>query len=295
MKKLSIIIPARNEIFLPQTIDSLFAKAAGEIEVIAILDGYWPVPKLVDRPGLVLIHRGVAKGMRAGINAAAAIATGDYLMKTDAHCLFAEGFDEVLKADCDDNWLVIPTRYSLDAENWCRKEEKEPISAMHYFWPWAHPDDLGLHGRPWAQRARERKDVLIDEDVTFQGSCWFCHKSHFERIGGMSEVGYETFMGEPQEIGFKTQLGPWRGKIMRNKRTWYAHLHKGKTYGRMYSMSQSERVRGNAYSFDFWINNRWVDRVMDIEDLIDRFPPQPGWPVDWRDQIATYQRLHTSS
>lgn len=294
MSKLSVIIPARNELFLPQTIDDIFTKATGEIEVIAILDGYWPDPPLVDRPGLILIHKGAAQGMRSGINAAAGVATGKYLMKCDAHCMFAEGFDEVLKADCEDNWLVIPTRYSLDAENW-QRADKEPIRAMHYFWPWAHPDDLGLHGRPWMQRGRDRADILIDEDVTFQGSCWFMHKSHFERIGGMSEVGYETFMGEPQEIGFKTQLGPWRGKVMRNRGTWYAHLHKGKQYGRMYHFANSERVRGNAYSFDFWINNKWTDRVMDIEDLIDRFPLQPGWPDDWREQIENYQRLYSGS
>ena len=223
--------------------------------------------------------------MRAAINAAAAIARGKYLLKCDAHCLFAEGFDEVLKADCEDNWIVIPRRYSLDAENWQRRDDKEPIDAMHYFWPYAHPDDLGLHGRPWMQRSRERKDILIDEDVTFQGSCWFMYAEHFhKRLGGLSEVGYETFMGEPQEIGFKTQLGPWGGAIMRNKKTWYAHLHKGRQYGRMYSFSNSERQRGNAYSFDFWINNRWPERVRDLEWLIDRFWPHPGWPENWQNR-----------
>jgi hypothetical protein len=220
-------------------------------------------------------------GMRAGINAAAAIAKGEYLMKCDAHCMFAEGFDEVLKADIEDNWVVIPRRHSLDAETWTA--HKEPIDAMHYFWPYEHPDDLGLHGRPWMQRSRDRKDILIDEDVTFQGSCWFMDRKHWDRVGPLQEYGYETFMGEPQEIGFKTQLGPWHGAIMRNKKTWYAHLHKGKQYGRMYKMSQSERVRGNAYSFDFWWNNRWDKRVHDLEWLIDRFWPHPGWPDNWKE------------
>jgi glycosyltransferase involved in cell wall biosynthesis len=293
MAKVSVIIPSCNELFLPQTVNDILTKATGEIEVIAVLDSYWPVPILPDHPNLTIIHLGRRSGMRAAINAGAAVAKGKYLMKCDAHCLFSQGFDEMLAADCADNWIVIPTRYSLDAENWCRREDKEPISAMHYFWPWAHPDDLGLHGRPWMQRARERKDILIDEDVTFQGSCWFCHAEHFRRIGGLSEVGYETFMGEPQEIGFKTQLGPWRGAIMRNRRTFYSHLHKGKVYGRMYSMSQSERVRGNAYSFDFWINNRWTERVMDFEDLIERFWPHPGWPDDWREVIEEYRNVRS--
>lgn len=277
----TVIIPARNERFLPQTVRDLLKNGA-DVEVIVVLDGYWEHNLPYEDKRLKVIHRGKARGMRDGINSAAAIAHGEWLMKCDAHCMFGEGYDWILADECADNWVVIPRRYSLDAENW-QRADKEPIDAMHYFYPYAHPDDLGLHGRPWMQRGRERKEVLIDEDVTFQGSCWFMHKDHFhKRVGGLSEVGYETFMGEPQEIGFKTQLGAWEGKVVRNKKTWYAHLHKGKTYGRMYSMSQSERVRGNAYSFDFWWNNRWTERKHDIDWLIGRFMPMPGWPSEWR-------------
>ena len=280
MSKVSIIIPARNELFLPQTVADLLAKG-GDIEVIAMLDGYWPDPPLADDKRLVVVHRGKALGMRAAINAAAEIATGEYLMKVDAHCMFGEGYDAILQADCEDNWIVLPRRFSLDAEAW--QPRKEPIDAMYYFYPYIHPDELGLHGRPWMARGRERKEILLDEDLTFQGSCWFMHRDHWQRIGPMQEEGYETFMGEPQEIGFKTQLGPWRGKIMRNKKTWYAHLHKGKQYGRMYYMSKSERTRGNSYSFDYWWRNRWAERVIDIEDLLDRWMPLPGWPDNWRE------------
>ncbi len=281
MSKVSIIIPSRTERFLPQTVNDLLSKGS-DIEVIAVLEGYWPEPPLPEDKRLILLHFGNAHGMRAAINAAASIASGEFIMKCDAHCMFGEGYDEILQADCDDNWVVIPRRYSLDAENWCQNP-KEPIDAMHYFYPPTHPDDLGLHGRPWMQRGRERQEILIDEDVTFQGSCWFMHRNHWKRIGPLSEVGYETFQGEPQEIGLRTQLGPWEGNIMRNKKTWYAHLHKGKTYGRMYHMSQSERTRGNAYSFNFWWNNQWTERVHDLEWLIDRFPPMPGWPENWKE------------
>jgi len=285
MTKVSIIIPSRNELFLPQTVADIFAKATGDIEVLVNLDGYWPDSPLEDRKNLILIHRGEAKGMRNGINSAAAIAKGEWLMKCDAHCMFAEGFDEILKAECADNWVMIPRRMSLNAETWTA--HKEPIDAMHYFYPYNHPDDLGLHGRPWMERGRERKEILIDEDTTFQGSCWFMHRDHFhKRLGGLSEIGFRSFMAEPQEIGFKTQLGPWEGKVMRNKKTYYAHLHKGKTYGRMYSMSQSERTEGNAFSFDFFWRNRWTGRIHDIEWLIEKFPLQPGWPENWRELKA---------
>ena len=288
--RVSVIIPSRGEpggpreLFMPNTAYDLLGKAAGDVEVIVVLDGYWPDPPLEDRPNLKVVHFGAAKGMRACTNAGAAVATGKYLMKVDAHCMFAPGYDETLKADCADNWIVIPRRYSLDAEKWEINPTRECIDYEHIFYPYEHPDDLGLHARPWMQRSRERKHIEIDEDMSFQGSCWFMTARHFHKhLGGLSEAGYGIFWGEPQEVGFKTQLGPWEGAIMRNKKTWYAHLHKGKQWGRMYHISRRERTVGNAWYFDYWWNNRWEQRKHDIEWLIERFMPIPGWPENWKE------------
>lgn len=286
MSKVSVIIPSRNEVFLQKTITDLINKASGEVEVIAVLDGYWPDPPLEDHKNLVVVHKGEAHGMRSAINLASGIASGDYLMKTDAHCLFAEGYDEVLKADCDDNWIVIPSRWSLDAENWCIENNRKPRRDYHYLcYPEkGKPHDSGMHGVEWWERGRERKDPQydIDETMSFQGSCWFMKKSWFhDFLGGMSQTGYGSFSQEPQEIGNKTWLGG--GKIMTNKKTWYAHLHKGKRYGRMYPMNMSEVVAAHNWSAEYWMYNRWKERVHDIEWLVDRFWPVPTWPENWRD------------
>lgn len=278
MSKLSIVIPSRNERFLSQTVDDIFSKARGDFEVIVVLDGYWPDPILADRPNLTLIHRGIAMGMRSAINSASTIAKGKYLMKCDAHCMFDEGFDEVLKADCDDDWVVIPRRRSLDAENWTIFE-KTPIDYEYLRYPFYKPDEIGIHGTIWPQRARERIDILIDDNMGFQGSCWFTTREHFiERIGGLQEEGYGTFIGEPQEIGNKTWLGG--GRVIVNKKTFYAHLHKGKQYGRGYSMGKQGLIAGNLYSVDYWYNNRWADRIHDFSWLIEKFWPVPTWPED---------------
>lgn len=284
MSKLSVIIPSRNERFLPQTVADLFQKAAGEIEVIAVLDSWWPDPPLPDYPNLILIHRSEAKGMRAAINAAAGIARGKYLMKVDAHCMFQEGFDEVLKADCDLDWLVIPRRHRLDAENWCLQEVGKPPIDYHYLsCPITNRDGYSMHGNIWPERTRERSgpEYDIDDTMSFQGSLWFCHKRYFDEfIGPLSEVGYGTFSQEPQEIGMKVWLGG--GRIITNKKTWYAHLHKGRTYGRGYFMSKSEVVNGHEYSARFWMNDCWEKRVRDISWLVEKFAPVPTWPADWQ-------------
>lgn len=293
-KKLSVIIPARNELFLQQTIDDIFAKATGPTEVICILDGYWPDPPLKEYPNLITIHRSTPRGMRAGINAAAAVAKGKYLMKCDAHCLFAEGFDEVLKSSCDDDWLVIPSRYSLDAENWCIAENGKSRVDYHYLcYPFNKKDDVpGMHGVVWLERARERKDdpaYDIDDEMSFQGSAWFCHTRFFrDFIGGMNEEGYGSFSQEPQEIGNKVWSGG--GRIVTCKKTWYSHLYKGKRYGRMYSISGSEIKRGHQYAVDYWLSNQWHKRIHDIEWLVEKFWPVPTYPDNWREEFEKYRQ-----
>jgi glycosyltransferase involved in cell wall biosynthesis len=290
MSKLSVLIPTRNELFLSQTVNDIFKKAAGEIEVIVSLDEYWPNNGTTgsfpdDNPNLIIIRHGRRQGMRGCINGAARVATGDYFLKCDAHCMFDEGFDEVLKADCDKDWIVIPSRYSLDAEEWKPNLDKTRIDYHYLCYPYDKKDAVpGMHGVIWAQRAKERSDPQydIDDEMSFQGSCWFMSRYHYwEFLGGMDSHGYGTFSQEPQEIGLKTWLGG--GQIKVNKKTWYAHLHKGRRYGRMYSFSGKSIKKGHQYAVDLWMYNGWEDRVHDIDWLIDKFWPVPTWPENWKE------------
>lgn len=280
MPETSIIIPSRNEQFMPRTVADILAKAAGDIEIIVVLDGYWSAEPIPNDPRVIVLHRSQPMGMRAAINGAAAIAKGKYLMKTDGHCMFAPGFDQVLKADCEDNWLAIPRRYSLDAELWECKP-KAPIDYHYLDCPFTNKDGFQFHGVPWAEKGRERADVLIDDLMSWQGSMWFMHAEHFhKRLHGMSEIGYGTFSQEPQEIGNKTWLGG--GRIVVNKNTWYAHLHKGKQYGRGYHIGRTEIAEGHEYSARYWMHQN-------IEWLIEKFWPVPTWPDNWRDLIEQFR------
>lgn len=285
--KLSVIIPARNELFLQETITDILNKAAGDIEVIVILDGYWPDPILEKDPRLILVHRD-RRGMRASINAGVAIARGKYLMKLDAHCIMAPGFDLALK-ECEDNWLVVPRRYSLEPANWDIRYSRPFVDYEYLGYPFharlVHGSKTGIHAWVWDQRADERADYLIDENMTFQGSCWFVNKEEFlKRIGRLEETGYGTFIGEAQEIGLKYWLGD--GKCMINKKTWYSHLWKGQPYRDAYlakygipytRVGHKELMEGNKFSVDYWMNNRWEKRKHDLRWLLERFAPVPSW------------------
>ena len=292
--KISILIPSRNEPFLNKTINDLFEKAKEEIEIIVMLDSYWPDPQLSKYDNLIIVHMGDVQGMRKNINAAARIATGKYLMKTDAHCMFAKGFDVALKNDCEENWLSVPSRYSLDTKTWKRKD-KPAIEYLYITYPYATDDiyGIGFNGRKMTGQSRglngyyepenKYKDKLIDDIMIFQGSCWFIHKKYFEHIEGLDENLYNIFQEAP-ELAFKVWLSG--GRVVRNKKTWYAHLHKNKdTGGRGFKLSKRQMNETKTACVDYWMNNRWPKQTEKFEWLINKFWPLEGWPTDWQKEI----------
>ena len=80
-----------------------------------------------------------------------------------------------------------------------------------------------------------------------------------------------------------------------NKKTWYAHYHKGrdgKNYGfsnAQYRIHQEGRNRGRKNCIDFWIHDRvnenWNKRTRDWEWLINTFPDMPGWEGNWKQRL----------
>lgn len=293
--RVSIIIAARNERFLPPTVADLLSKARGDVELLVVLDGYWPTPPLPDDRRLRILHRGTALGMRPAINDAARVATGEYLMKVDGHVMVAEGYDAQLKADYqEDNWILTARRFPLDPIAWAfeqRTDDKYPIDYHYLDNPLARPD-AHLHGVPWRQRRAERADVLLDDEMTSQGSLWFMSANHWQRLGEMDVAHYGTFVNEFQEIGMKTWLGGGACKV--TKRTWYAHLYKGKTYGKGYALGREETAAGNAHTTRHWLGNHWSGRVRDFRWLIEHFAPVPGWPLDLDAIMADAHRRYAA-
>jgi glycosyltransferase involved in cell wall biosynthesis len=276
---LSIVIPTKTEIFLNKTIQEILDKAAGEVEIIVVLEGYWERP--IEDKRVNYIHR-EARGMRTSINQGVAVSRGDYIMKLDAHCMLDEGFDLKLIEDYEDGWVVIPRRKRLDAENWCIQDVGKPDVDYEFV---GYPGDdgiaKGIKGQVWTQRIVDRKHIQIDENMTFQGSCYFMNRKQWDWLGGLNPYGYGEFVREAQEICLKTWLGG--GKVMTNKKTWYAHLHKGKKMGRGYFINKLEMTAGDKYCDDFWFNNRWEERIHDLSWLIERFWPVPTWPENYKE------------
>jgi glycosyltransferase involved in cell wall biosynthesis len=277
----SVIIPSRNEIYLEKTIKSLLMSAKGEIEIIAVLDGYW-LDKPIEDPRVIYVHLGKPFGMRNAINTGVAIARGKFILKCDAHCMFAEGFDIELARYIRPDWVVIPRRKRLDAINWCIEDSgKADVDYEYLSYP-GTDGSSGLHGMIWDARAKERKNILIDDNMSAQGSCWFMSKDYYAYLELEDEENYGTFNHEFQEIGLKCWLSG--GRVVTNKKTWYAHLHKNKeTGGRGYSLDGAQLEKGTAYTNRWLTNTAWHKQTLPFSWLIERFWPVPGWPEVWQD------------
>ena len=280
---LSVVIPSRKEKFLHKTIKDLLEKATGDIEVIAVLDGYWLLPEeIIDDKRVHYIHFSESKGMRACINAGVDIANGKYIMKTDGHCMFAHGFDEILKHDSHSDWVQIPRREALEPESWTMRTDQRPKYPIDYMFLTYPNDDKDwggreFSGREWRERndSEEMKGRLIDDAMSFQGSCWFMEKSYYYFLELMDEESYGSFWKEAQEIGFKAWLSG--GRVVRNKKTWYAHLYKGKKYGRGYRLDKSGNDTHRQNIQDWMYKKVWHKQKHNMAYLIKKFPDAPMW------------------
>lgn len=268
--RVSIIVPARNEPHLVRTVHDLLAKAAGDVEVVVVLDGYWELGLPAD-PRVRILHRGKALGLRPAINGAVHMATGQYLLKCDAHTMWAKGYDEHLRADYrEGNWVLVPRRYALDAESWTRdtSNSKYPVD-YHYL-------DTGLHGVPWTARRDARQGIELDDEMSSQGSAWFMSRAYWDRLGPLDVRGYGPFYREFQEVGLKAWLSG--GAVKVTKRTWYAHLRK---QARGYDTGDFRHAEADAYCERFWLTDQpFPGRTRTLRWLVEHFWPVPGWPAD---------------
>ena len=285
---LSVVLPSRNEQFLPHTIKDLLEKAEGEIEVIAVLDGYWPKESLPEDDRVRIVHKGEAGGMRSAINSGVDVAQGKYIMKCDAHCMFDQGFDVKLAADCEEDWVAIPRRKRLDAELWePRTDGRADIDYMYLSFPDDNNDrgGAGLHGRKWREKNKDKalKEDKIVDLITSQGSCYFMHKKYYEDLELLDAKSYGNFGSEAQELSFKCWLSG--GRMIRNKNTWYAHLHKGNKYGRGWPLGKNEADKATAYTNKWVTNEAWEKQTLPITWMIKKFWPMPEWTEEKYEQL----------
>lgn len=296
---LSILIPARNEMFIKETVDNILANIRGKTEIIVVLDGAWADPGIDDKgqDNVTILYRPVSVGQRAATNDAARLARGKYVMKIDAHCAVDEGFDVKMMKEMKDDYTMIPVMQNLHVFDWeCEhcdwsnyqgkerpecprcgnkiyrrmiwKPRNSPRNAYFRF-------DKDLHFQYWgklAERPGSRKDVA--ETLTLQGSCFMLTKKKYFELG-ICDEGHGSWGQQGVEVACKTWLSG--GRLVVNKKTWYAHLFRtqGGDFGFPYPNPGVKEAR--KYSKDLWFNDKWPLAKHKFKWLLDKFAPVPEW------------------
>jgi glycosyltransferase involved in cell wall biosynthesis len=247
MLLVSVIIPSYKDPYLWSTIQSLLDGASGDLEIIPVLDGYWP-EKVYPDPRVKYLHLGANRGMRRAINAGISLAKGQYLMRSDEHCAYAKGWDAAMIEACAENAIVTPRRYFIDPTTWTVMDLP----------PWDYErleirDGVKFEGRHWRQRERERGHLEVDETMSMQGSCWMMRKAWWEKvIGELDHEHYGPLIQDSHEMVFKT----WKagGKLLVTKKTWFAHKHV--SFSRTHNQGTVENParcdEGYAYALKTW-------------------------------------------
>jgi hypothetical protein len=205
--KLSILIPSRNEPYLQATIDDIFRNSEADIEVLVGLDGYGDMSIKYGNGKLLVLEVGHAVGQRRMTRELAHIAKGQYLMKVDAHCAFGPGFDRILLEEIEDDMILSPLMYPLNAEKWSIHHHK-PMSNFYF--------DRNFV----MQFAPERKENM-HETMCLQGSAFMLSKELYSRLS-LDDDSFGSWGSQGVELGCKAWFNGAR--CMTTKSTFYAHL-----------------------------------------------------------------------
>lgn len=298
MPDLSVIIPARQETYLRETIADVLTHAQADTEVIAILDGAWADPPVPDHPKLRLVHHSVPIGQRAATNLGARCSQAKWIMKLDAHCAVDEGFDvKLIEAarSLGDDCTQIPAQYNFHVYDWVcaacghRAYQAPPVTACakcqgpvqkELVWkPRARRKttswrfDTDLHFQYDGAGEKRQQDDICDV-MTSLGACFFMSRHRFRKLGGLDEAA-----GSWGQFGVEIALKTWLsgGRHVVNKRTWFAHFFRVGGIGFPYPITGSEQEKAREYSRQLWFANAWKHQVRPLAWVIEHFKPLPDW------------------
>lgn len=301
--ELSVVICAREEEFLAQTVKNVIENSAGETECIVVADGYIPDPPVEEHERVRVIHLDNSIGQRAAVNLGVEASKAKYMMKLDAHCAVDEGFDVKLMADMEPDWTVVPRMRNLYAYDWkcygCGKKQYQgrtftccgPVRKKMLWKPKRGSIDfmrfdntmVFQYWNEYKERPEANNDIC--EQLCAVGACWFMERDRYWELGGLDESH-----GGWGQVGVEVACKAWLsgGKQTVNKKTWFAHLfrtgnftgtgHNGGTFP--YPLSSKDVEKARAYSRDLWLNDKWPQAIYPLSWLVERFKPVPSWHDD---------------
>ena len=294
MYDLSILIPARNEEYLKRTIEDILSNVEGDTEIIAVLDGYWPKEPIEDHPRVTLIHH-ESIGQRAAQNEAARISKAKYVMKVDAHCAFDKGFDVKMMDAMEDDMTMVPLMRNLHVFDWvcpdghrryqgpegvcteCGKETTKDIVWIAKKNPQSTAYRLNkeLRFKYWGEYKKKQVGDIV-ETMTLAGSCFMATRENYWEKELCDET-WGSWGQQGSEVALKTWLSG--GRLITNKKTWYAHLFRTQDgFSWPYPNSGESQQKARKICQDIFLNDKWPKAKHKLQWLIDKFDP-PEWDI----------------
>lgn len=296
--ELSILIPARNEMFLEKTVSDILEHIEADTEVIVGLDGEWSQIGIVQSDRVKIIYYNSSIGQRAITNKLAKIARGKYLMKVDAHCSFDQGFDRKMIEKMEPDITMVPIMRNLHAFDWvcedghrryqgpsgkceqCGKDtrrdiiweaKKSPQSTGYRF-------DKTMHFQYWGELKKRYKGELTPT-LSIQGSCFMLTKEKYFELDICSE-DFHSWGQQGVEVACKTWMSG--GRVLVNHTTWYAHMFRtqGGDFSFPYPQSGKAINENREKSRLMFQHNKWKGATVKFEDVLEKFRPVPEWHDD---------------
>lgn len=298
MIALSVLIPARNEMFLARTIQDLLENTSEATEIIAICDGNWPDPPVPDNERVRLIYHPEPIGQRAATNEAARIAQGKYLIKMDAHCAVDKDFDTKMLSVMQDDWTLLPTMRNLHVFDWvcpnghrryqgpsgvC-KECGEPTTMDVVWIAKTNPASRSFcfDSEPHFQyfneymKRPEVKGKNLTESMSVQGSCWMLTRDRYFDLN-ICDESFGIWGSQGIEVACKSWLSG--GKVMVYHDTWYAHAFRtqGGDWGFPYPIGGKQVAHAKQKAREQFFDGKWEGAKLPLSWLVEKFLPVNGW------------------
>jgi len=310
MKDLSILIPARQEEFLKNTVEDILKNKRADTEVIVGLDGQWADPPLVQNPDVNIIYYPESIGQRAITNRCVSLAQGKYVMKLDAHCAFDEGFDvKMLEAfkKTGDNVVMLPIMRNLWAFDWkcyrCGYKVYQANGKKGMRCPGCNDSRyirkklvwIGKHNpqstsycfnavptfcyfEDWKHRPqyiKNKKEKGLTETMSIQGSCFMVTRKKYLKLNLCDET-----LGSWGHQGIEVSCKMWLsgGRVLVNHNTWYAHLFRTNQNLKFpWPVSGREQLKTKENVWRQIMGGRLVNQKYPVSWLVEKFWPVPGW------------------
>lgn len=311
---LSILIPARNEMFLARTVEDILKNKRAKTEVIVGLDGAWSDPGIPDHPDVRIVHVSESRGQRAMTNILCKLSKAKYIAKSDAHCAFDEGFDvkllEAIKGH--DGWTVVPIMRNLHAWNWkcmtCGKQTYqgptpgtkgskfsvcEDCGASNFkrkilWYPKPSPQSTAYTFDPEPHfqymndmKKRPEGQGDVTPTMSLQGSFFMLTREKYWELN-ICDERFGSWGSQGIEVACKTWLSG--GEVMCIQTTWYAHMFRtqGGDFSFPYQQHQSKVLASRKHAKNLFLkdrqgNFRWDKQIRPLSWLIDRFAPIRWW------------------